>query len=507
MNLQPLDLAVLLLYFLIIGSIGLYIARRQRTASEYFVADRRIPGWAVAFNLMATLISSNTLIGYPGVAYKEGFILLAGVLMLPVVLSFVAIWIVPFYRNVVKMSAYEYIGNRFGPTARTYASLGFLADRLFDLGGTLLTTAIPINVMTGWPLGWVILGVAAFTILYTAVGGMEAIVWTDVAQGIILILGGVIILVRLLSAPEAGPWGATATAAWDAGKFSPGNWEWSWAAFTDPSKTTQWILVVAISFNWARRYVCDQHMVQRYLIAKTDRAAQVGTMINAAACVPIYVMFMVIGALLYGFYTLSGKPVAGNADEIVPFFVIQELRPGLIGLFLSAILAASMSSISADLNSVATVLTADYFKRLAKHASDRAMLLFGKSMVLAGGLIAGVIAVLLNVGGGGAGEPVMKKIVTVASILSGGTLGLFFLGFLTTRANARGCVIGIAACLLFTAWGVLTQPGTRLLDMGVNFPFHPALLGVLGHFVLFFIGYGASLLLPDRHLTTAVDPA
>lgn len=491
------DYAVILVYFLVIGSIGLWNTvrkRHDRTTDQYFVAKRMIPGWAVAFTLMATLISSGTVVGHPATVYQKGMILLLGNAMLLVVLLLVAKWIVPFYRNTVRMSAYEYIGRRFGLGGRMYSSFGFLADRIFDLGVTLLTTSLPIQIMTGLDLRWIILVVGLFTIAYTALGGVEAVVWTDVVQGVILLAAPLVILARLIFAPEAGPPGAVVAEAYRQGRMHLGSFELSWGSLFDTSVTTQWLIILAYSINWGRRYIADQHMVQRYLLARTDREAQSGTMWNALMCVPIWAAFMFVGACLFGFYALSGKPGPELADNIIPYFILHEMPQGLVGAIVAAILAASMSSIAGDLNAVATVLTTDYYSNLLPKSSDRARLAFGRLMVLVAGAIAAGAALLLMPGKGTAS--IMERGVTIAAILSAGTLGLFFLGFLTRRATRNGCYVGIAACLLFTAWGILTEPTHRLIDLGrFNFGMNPILIGVFGHFILFGVGYIASLAL------------
>src|SRR5262245_59300839 len=204
MSLGFLDLLVVALYFVLIAGIGLYVSRGQNTTSKFFVAGHSIPGWVVSFTLMGTIIGTGTFVGHPGTSYQKGLILLLPHMLLPLVLLIVAKFVVPFYRRVVRMSAYEYIGQRFGPGGRLYSSFGFLADRTFDIGVTLITTAIAINVLTGWEIKSVIVGVALFTAAYTMLGGIKAVVWTDVAQGTILITGGAFVLLRLLFAPEAG---------------------------------------------------------------------------------------------------------------------------------------------------------------------------------------------------------------------------------------------------------------------------------------------------------------
>jgi SSS family solute:Na+ symporter len=493
MNLQTADYVVIALYGLLILGITLVFARRQKTSADYFIASRSMPAWAVAMAMMAALISSNTLVGHPATAYQKGLILLLGSLTLPLVLIFVAKVIVPFYRNAVGMSAYEYLGARFGIGGRLYASGCFVADRLFDVGVTMLTTAVPICVMTGWDMSRVILGMAIFTVAYTVVGGMTTVVWTSVVQGFIFVAAAVIIAARLIFAPECGPPGAVVVAAWDAGKFSLGNFDFSWRALADPGVSSQWLLLLAYTTNWARRYIADQHMVQRYLIAKTDRDASRGVLWNGLLCVPVWGIFMVIGVCLYGYYLTSGATPPPVSDEVVPYFIMHQLPAGIVGLMLAAILAASMSSISPDLNSIATAFTADLVGHLFPRQSDRARLLTGRLAVAGAGAFAIVVALVMMPKDGGA--TIMERAVTVAAILSGGMLGLFFLGFLTRRATRQGCYVGIAACAVFTAWGTLTEPQNQLLDLGFNFPLNPILIGVTGHLIVFGVGYAASRLL------------
>jgi SSS family solute:Na+ symporter len=483
---------VIAVYGLVIAGITWAFSRRPQTSADYFVAGRSMPAWAVAMAMMAALISSNTLVGHPATAYQRGLILLLGSLTLPLVLWFVARTIVPFYRHTVGMSAYEYLGARFGLGGRIYASGCFIADRLFDVGVTMITTAVPVCVMTGWDLRVVVLVMAGFTILYTVVGGMETVVWTSVVQGFIFVAAGLIIAARLVFAPESGPPGAVISAAWKAGRFSLGNFDLSWRALVDANVTSQWLLLLAYTANWARRYIADQHMVQRYLIARSDADASRGALWNGLLCVPVWAIFMVIGSCLYGYYATSGATPPAVSDEVMPHFIVHTLPAGLIGLMLAAILAASMSSISPDLNSIGTAFTADIVGHFAPEMNDRARLRTGRLAVAGAGI--GALLVALVMAPNGSAATIMERAVTVAAILSGGMLGLFFLGFLTRRATRRGCYIGLAACVVFTAWGTLTEPKARLLDLGFNFPLNPILIGLLGHAIVFVVGYAASRL-------------
>ena len=493
MSLHFLDLAVIALYFVVIAGIGVWATRGPRTAERYFVAGRSIPMWAVAFTIMATIISTGTFVGHPGTAYQKGLILLVPHLLVPFVLLAVAKVVVPFYRRVVKMSAYEYIGQRFGLGGRFYTSFGFLADRIFDLGVTLVTTALAINVLTGWDLKTVILGVGVFTILYTMIGGMEAVVWTDVVQGVVLMIGGLFVLGRLMFAPEAGAPFAVVAETWRQGKLTLGSWDLSLKTFTDPALTTTWLFCLAYAVQWTRRYATDQHIVQRYLVAKSDEAASRAAFVSALLCVPVFVVFMFAGACLAGFFSLANVPPPAVPDSAMPYFLANFMPVGLLGLVIAAVLAAAMSTVSADLSSVGTVLTTDYFLHFKPDASDRARLLCGRLMIAGGGALTVVAAWLLLPEKGSA--PLMERVVLIASILSGGTLGLFCLGFLTTTATRQGCYVGMACCLAYTAWAILTRGPKPVVDLGLNFPLNPILIGVGGHLVLFGTGWIASKVL------------
>lgn len=489
---STVDYLIVIIYLVIVAAIGLAVSKKQETPRKYFLADGAMPQWVVGFTLMATLISSNTLIAHPAMVFQTSMILVPGFLVLPVVLIVVAVWIVPFYRRVVGMSAYEFIGKRFGLAGRMYTSFGFLMSRTFGIGVTLITTSIAVNVMTGWEISHAILGIGLFTVLYTLVGGITAVVFTDVVQGVFLMVGGVVILVRLLLAPELDAPFAVVGAAWDAGKFSFGSTELSVRSLYDIDERTVWMFMFAMTIQWSRRYICDQAMVQRYLIARSDREAVRGTLLGALLSVPVLIAFNLVGAFLYGFYELSGTEAPAIGDHVLPHFIVNFLPAGIVGLILAAILAASMSSISSDLNSISTVITRDYFLHFLPALSERHQLFTGRLMVLMAGMAAACIGILLIPTESSA--PVAERALVITVIVSAGTLGVFSLGFLTRRATRRGCYAGIVACLLFTVWGVVTDPTARIIDLGAfNFEMNPILIGVFGHFVSFGVGYAVSL--------------
>ncbi len=491
MTLAFTDYLVLVLYLAVVAWIGLYMSRNKETAADYFIAGGKVPQWVVGFTLMATLISSNTLVAHPGIVYEKGMVLVPGFMVMPLVLIFVAFIIVPFYRRVVGLSAYEYIGRRFGVGGRLYTAFGFLMERTFGIGVTLLTTSIAVNVMTGWDLLPVIIAVGAFTMVYTSIGGINAVVWTDVIQGVILIGGGFLILARLLFAPEAGAPFSVIGAAWEGGRFSLGSSELSFESLTRPDERTIWMFSAAMAIQWSRRYICDQSMVQRYLIARSDDEARRGALIGASLSVPVLLAFNLVGACLFGFYELSAAPPPELADQVLPHFIINHLPVGFVGLMLAAILAASMSSISSDLNSLSTVFTQDFVHRTHPELSERLMVLCGRVSAIVFGIAAASAAVILIPQEGS--TPIAERALVIAVIISAGTLGLFALGSLTKTATRTGAYAGLGAAALFTIWGILTEPAARMVDLGVfNFPFNQILIGVFGHFIVFGVGYAVS---------------
>lgn len=492
-GLSIIDYAIIAIYLIVIAGIGIWISiRSKKSTADYFIANRGVPQWAVAFTLMATLISSNTLVAHPGVVFQKSMILVPGFLVLPVVLVLVAFFVVPFYRRVVGLSAYEYIGRRFGFGGRVYTSGGFLIDRTFDTGVTLVTTAVVVNVITGWAIFPVILFTGIFIIIYTMIGGIQAVVWTDVVQGIILMGGGALILGILLFSPEAGEPFAVVKEAWNAGKFSFGSAEISFSSLFDTEDRTMWMFMAAMAIIWSRKYICDQNMVQRYLIARSDHEARKATLVGAALSVPILVGFNLVGACLYGYYELTDAVAPSVRDEIFPHFISNFLPTGVVGLILAAILAASMSSISSDLNSIATVINKDYFQWFFPNYSDRVRLMAGRLTVLITGLLAALIAVAMIPRENS--EPIATKALVIATIISSGTLGLFLLGFLTKRATRTGAYVGILSCVMFTLWGIGTSGETPFVDIGVlNFSMNTILIGIFGQIIVFAVGYAVSL--------------
>ncbi|MBL8228526.1 MAG: sodium/solute symporter [Bryobacterales bacterium] len=493
-SLTVLDATVVVLYLMAVAFIGYRMSRRQKTTAEFFVANRALPGWAVAFSIVGTVISSVSFVAFPGAAFSRDWRLLVPNLTVPLVLVFVTIFIVPFYRRVVRMSSYEYLERRFGVGARLYCSAGFVVLRTVDLGFTLLLTAIAVEVITGWNIQAVIAGIVVFTLLYTLLGGIEAVVWNDVLQGLVLASGALTILFTILF---GGPGSAqdVVDTAWRGGKFGLGDFTVSWGSLFGEHPTF-WMFAITGLAHFGRSYLVEQNMVQRYLVARTDREAQRATFTGALSCLVIWVTFTFIGSALWGHYQLAGNTlpaeVVSQPDNILPYFIATVLPSGLVGLILAAILAAAMQSFSADLTSVATVITEDYYARFVPSSSDARRLLIGRIGLTVIGLVAAGVALQLT---SSRTRAVYEIFVTLASIVAGGVLGLFALGFLTRRGTKKGAYTGLTICVLFVAWATITGP--LKVNLGINYTMHPLMIGLISHVLLFGTGYIASMFWKD----------
>jgi SSS family solute:Na+ symporter len=477
---RALDIVVIAAYIVALVGIGVRFARKQTTTDNYFLANRSIPGWAMGLSLLATIITSVTFIAYPGSAYAGDWSMLVPGFMFVVVLILAGAVIIPFFRHVVHMSAYEYFGKRFGRGVRLYSSFAFAIGHFSKMGFVFYLLALTLGSMTGWPVDNVIMITALITIFYTLLGGVEAVVWSDVVQGFVLWAGILVSVGYLLFLPKQGP-SAVLADAWTHGKMSLGS-----TAFK-LDKPTILVLVVYGFFFYVQKYTADQTVIQRYLIAKSDRSALRGITLGAALCIPVWTAFMLIGSLLWSFYRLTGEKLPST---------IQKADPGVAGLFTAALLGSAMAMLASDMNCLSVIGVEDFYATFFPHSTDRERLRIGRLIVAASGLAAAGVALRLAHSHGGA----LSLYYTITAIVAGGLAGLFLLAFLVQRATREGAIAGILADLIFTMWATLSKDG-KLVDLGrFNFTWHDYMIGAIGHVVLFLFGFLFSYLLPGTPL-------
>ncbi|HUX59494.1 MAG TPA: sodium:solute symporter [Bacteroidales bacterium] len=487
-----IDYLIISVSVLIAIGIGMYFSKRQKTSDKFFTGGRNIPSWAIGISIMATLISSVTFLAYPAAAYNSNWILLVQGLMVPLVLVGVIGFIVPLFRKSIGISAYEYFEKRFGIVARMYSSIAFLLMHFSKLGTVIYLMGLALGSMMGVDILLTIWIITVSIVIITFFGGLEGVIWMDVFQGIWLFGGGLLCIGILLFVPEGGPNAVFHTMS-EAKKISFSPYDLDFTKLT--------FIVIALNgiFYAIQKYGTDQTIVQRYLAAKTDKAAIKASLIGVLLTVPVWTMFMFIGSCLFAFYKLSPGllPADTLAEGVFPFFITTQLPIGIKGFIIAALVSAAISTIASDINCLAAIGVEDYYVRFKSGLSDWKKLKMARIIIVASGFLAAVIATIYLKAGG---EGVLGILFGLYSIFSAGIVGIFLLGVLVRRANSNGLIVGMIVCILFTGYATLTTTnievdGTKqlMLDFGkYNFPHHKYMLGVYSHFILFFVGWIAS---------------
>lgn len=493
-SIHVVDYIIILFFLLATLYFGFRFSKNQNTTKSFFLAQGRVPTWAIGLSLLATLISSVTFLAYPGTGYASNWILLVQGLMVPVVLMGVIWFIVPLYRKVIRLSTYEYFEQRFGSFARYYSSVAFVLRQFSGMGTVLFLLAIALNNIMGGNMILIVCIVGLIIIIVNLLGGIEAVIWLDVFQGFMLFASGLICIGVLLFSTGGGP-----AEVW---RVAEANGRTGFAPYdVDFTRLTLIVMVINGAFYAVQKYGTDQTVVQRYLTAKTDKSAIRASLMGILLTVPVWMIFMFIGTALFVFYQQQPLPEGMRAEAVFPYFIKTRLPIGVVGLVLSAMISAAICSLSADLNSLAAVGVEDYYKKARKQRSDKHYLKASRWIVV----FSGVLTILIGIFYVNAGdEGVLGIVFTLYAIFSGGIVGVFLLGLFSARANSQGVTIAILTCILFTAYALLTsteiglgEQKKLLLDLGdYNFTHHKLMLGVYSHIIVIIVGYVASLFFP-----------
>ena len=480
---HALDIFVILLYAVGITILGSWFYRRSGSAATFMTAGQRLPMWVVGLSIFATYLSSITFLALPGKAYAADWSPWAFSLSIPFAAWVAARWFVPLYRATTDASAYAYLERRFGLWARLYGATFFQLTQLARTATILFLVALPLEPLTGWPMPWIIIITGLLVTLYTAVGGVEGAIWTDVVQGIILTVGSIICVAILVGGMPEGPT-QLITIASDHAKFSLGSFEF------DPYSASFWTIFIYGTFINLQNFGIDQSYVQRYQTADSLTTARRSLWFGALIYIPVSALFLLIGTALFAYYQAQPELLpealraADAADRIFPHFIITALPIGITGLLIAALFSAAQSTVTTSINASATVFLSDFYVRLIRpQANDREQLrvLRGSSVIL--GLM-GTSAALLMMS--------IKSTLDVwwnlAGIFSGGMLGLFLLGALSRRAGSVQAGIGMAAGVLVLLWASLSNK----LDWPLANPLHAFMTTVLGTLTIFALGIALS---------------
>ena len=446
-----LDLLVLVAYLAGTTWLGIHLGRDQKDAKDYFIAGQKIPWWAILFSVVATETSALTFISIPGVAYlgNLGFLQVAtGYLLGRIVVAYT---LLPRYYHGELVTAYALLERRFGLHTRRFASVTFMVTRGFGDSVRIFATAIPIAIIIGpaLPAGYTkpvsILVLGILTLIYTYHGGMRAVVWTDVVQTVVYLLGG-LGAIYLIGQGVDGGWSSILSRAGGEGKLGGLSF---YTGFDRPH--TVFAGLIGGAFLSMASHGADQLIVQRLLTASTLKDARKALIGSGVAVVIQFTLFLMIGIGLWAFFENRAFPAP---DAIFPTFIVENMPPGMTGLVIAAILAASMSTLSGSINSLGAATTHDIYLPLTKRrADDPATLRMAKLFSLAWGITLLTASLLYRE----QGTPVVIVALSIASFTYGALLGGFFLGILWKRAIQRDAITGMAVGILTMTFVVFAK--------------------------------------------------
>ena len=474
-GLGMVDYGAIGVYFLGLLGMGFYFSRGEKDTETFFLGGRKVPWWAVGISIFGTSLSAITYLAVPANSYATNWVFLLsnlGILFLaPIVVAFY----IPRYRGASIATAYEYLEQRFNLSIRIYGSLVFALFQMGRMGIVLFLPAIALSASTGMDIRVCILTMGVVATAYTVWGGIEAVIWTDVVQSVVLMLGAVIALIIVVMNIEGGMVQAFAVAR-AADKFHAFNWTW------DMTTSAVWVCLIGNSFALMYPSTADQTVVQRYLATASNKDAAKAVWTNALLTLPVQFIFFGLGTALWVFFKAHPEKLDPSLqnDAILPLFIIQEFPMGLRGILIAGIFAAAMSSLDSSMNSLASVWVNDYYRRFVRNVSEaRALWVARVTTVVIGafGTGAALYVATLNV------PSLFDQFMAMLGLTGGGLAGIFALGVFTKRGNGVGALVG-AVCSAATVYCIKSFT-----------PIHFFLHGMVGFVTALVVGYLASCVL------------
>lgn len=426
-----LNWTILIVYVLANLLLGFVISKKVNTANDFYLGQKQTPWWAIGISVIATYVSALTFLGAPAWAYKDGLSVIAIHLNYPLVIIAVITFFFPFFYNAGVASIYEYQEKRFGKKARALVSGIWLVSQTMSSAAVLYATSIVLSFITGIPEITAIFIVTIIALIYTVMGGITAVIWTDVIQSGILFLGAGIIMYALIDSSTTPVMESLAQLKAQ-GKTNPLNFD-----FDFTNTTTVWSGILAMTLYHITVYGTNQMMVQRTLAAKNIGDAKKSYLLMGFLAFFVYFFFIILGILFYNYY--QGKPFE-NENTIILEFAAEYGMPGLMGIIAAAVMAASMSSLDSAFNSLSTVSTLDFYKKYFKpNESEEHYLNVSRAFTVFWAAIIIFPAIMYHLHSTGSILEVLSK---VGSYFVGAQLGMFGLGFFSKHATERGLLVG-----------------------------------------------------------------
>jgi solute:Na+ symporter, SSS family len=503
-NLPIIDIAVIIIYLLAMLWIGFYFSKKNKNSEQFTKASGMIPGWAIGLSIYATFLSSNTFLGVPGKAFGGNWNAFVFSLSMPLAAWVAVKYFVPFYRSTGEVSAYTHLEKRFGPWARTYAVICFLLTQFARMGSIFFGMALSLQALTGFSMASIMIVMGVCIIIYTVLGGMEAVIWTEVAQGILKTLGAILILYLIVKEMPGGLQQtfsiASANNKMSLGSLAP-----------DFTTSTFWVVLLYGFFINLNNFGMDQNYIQRYHTAKGEKQASKSVWMCVWLYVPASLLFFIIGAALFSYYHVHPELIesvkekvaseklgvdaslqqiqtmaaalqpADYGDKVLPHFMVTKIPTGLIGLIVAAILSAAMSTISSNMNASATVFTMDIYKKyFNKNITDKVQLRTLHIATVVFGLI-GLATGLAMIGA----KSLLDAWWKLSGIFAGGMLGLFLLGLISKQAKNAAAIAATIIGVLVILWMTFSE---NIPDGYVKSSLHSNMIIVIGTLTIFLVG-------------------
>lgn len=440
---------VLVLYLAAMLALGLFFMRRGGDAEDFFKGGGRIPWWAAGISIYATMLSAITYMSIPAKAYATDWTYYPMLITILIVSFPVIKYYLPFFRQLKVASAYQYLEERFNAATRLMASALFIAFMVARTALVLYLPSLALSAVTGISVEMSIVLMGVVTIIYCTMGGVEAVIWGDVIQGLLLVGGAIFSCFYLWGNTEGGFSGAWQLAI-DNDKMRLFDWSF------DYRSATFWVIILGGLANNLVSYTSDQTVIQRYMTTKDERSAAHSILLNGLMSVFISIAFYIIGTGLFTFY--HTHPTAmditmAKTDAIFPFFMMSQMPAGVAGLLIAAIFAATMSTIASNINSVATAFSVDFFQRFRPSVDSQHLLRVARYACMVCGMLGVGIALLMctwNI------LSLLDYFNTILGLLTSGLCGLFVMGRFFPRIGGKaalaGFVIGTGVVFMVSAW-------------------------------------------------------
>ena len=478
---STLDWIALGTYLGLLVLLGVYFTRREQTTDDFFLGGRRVPWWAAGISIFATQLSAITFMAIPAKSYSTDwtfFIQSLGIFAMAPVVAYVFL---PFFRGLNITTAYEYLERRFSVGIRMFGSAQYLLFQFGRMAIVVYLPAIALSAVTGFDVHACILLMGVLCIIYTVLGGIEAVIWSDVIQAFVLVGGALLIFVWCVNGVSGGLTELFDRAS-SAGRLQVVDMDWDFTRSSLP------VVILGGIFINLIPYASDQSVVQRYLTTSDETSARKAIWLGGIISIPASLLFFALGSALFGFYDAHPERLEplSKTDQIIPWFLVNEIPAGLAGLVIAGVFAAAMSSLDSSMNSSATALINDFYKRIRPDSStlsDARELLLARCLTVILGSLGTVSALILA---SYPADSIFDQWLEIVGLFASGLCGLFVLGVFTRRPGTTAAIVGVFSSVAVL---LLVKNLTEL---------NALLYAGIGTTTCFLAGWIAGLVIPGR---------